>query len=178
MIAIELLPSTAATDDLVVELTTAVNCAYTGAEEGLWLAEVTRTSIRETTEAIARGEQVIARIEGRIAGSVRTHSLARDTAWFGALAVDRAQGRHGIGGGLVAFAEDLGRSRGAVTMQLEVLVPAGGHPHTDLLAGWYERLGYREVERRGLAEIDPSAAPLVAVPCEVALMRKHLTRPG
>jgi hypothetical protein len=59
-------------------------------------------------------------------------------------------------------------------MQLELVVPAEAHAHTDVLAAWYGRLGYREVGRRDLADIDPAAVPFLAVPLEVAVMQRPL----
>jgi hypothetical protein len=52
-------------------------------------------------------------------------------------------------------------------------VPVQAHAHTDRLASWYGRLGYHETERRGLADVEPTAVPFLAIACDVAVMRKH-----
>lgn len=59
-------------------------------------------------------------------------------------------------------------------MRLEVLVPLIPHPHTERLAAWYARLGYHEVRRCTLAEVDPPAVPFAAVPIEASVMEKQL----
>lgn len=111
---------------------------------------------------------------GQLVGAIRSRQLNPRTGWFGALAVDVAHGRQGVGAQLVAFAEAQARSAGASTMQLELLVPLHAHPHTERLAAWYARLGYREARRCGLAEVEPDAVPFAAVALEVAVMHKQL----
>ncbi len=151
-----------------------VNSAYVLAEQGMWHAGVARTTVAETVEAISRGEVVAARRHGQLVGAIRSRQLNPGTGWFGALAVDGAHGGKGVGAQLVAFAEAQARSSGATTMQLELLVPVHAHPHTERLAAWYARLGYREARRCGLAEVEPDAVPFAAVALEVAVMHKQL----
>ncbi len=169
----------AAADDpvLVAELTVLVNRAYEVAEDGMWNDGVARTSDAEVSEAIVDGEVVVARDAGHIVGSIRTRLLDRETGWFGVLAVDGANGGQGIGSKLVADAESRALSAGASTMQLELLVPVQPHAHTDRLAAWYGRLGYRKTGRLDLADVEPTAVPFVALPCEVAVMQKSLAAP-
>lgn len=69
-------------------------------------------------------------------------------------------------------------SAGASLMQSELLVPLVSHAHTDRLAGWYGRLGYRETGRLELADVEPTAIPFLAVPCQVAVMQKPLAPPA
>jgi GNAT superfamily N-acetyltransferase len=176
MVEIEMLRPVAADDPaLVAEIAALVNRAYGVAEHGLWHGGVARTTITETSDAITVGHVVVARDDGRLVGSVRTRSLDSDTGWFGVLAVEHADGGRGIGGDLVAYAERRAVSGGANTMQLELLVPLRSHAHTDRLAAWYGRLGYHETERRDLADVEPTAVPFLAIPCEVAVMQKRLT---
>ena len=168
----------AAADDpvLVAALAVLVNRAYEVAEEGMWHDGVARTTDAEISEAIIGRELVLARdTTGRIVGSIRTRLLNQETGWFGVLAVDGRNGGQGIGGKLVADAESRAASAGARTMQLELLVPVRSHPHTDRLAAWYGRLGYREPGRLELADVEPSAVPFLAVPCNLAVMQKRLT---
>ena len=104
-----LLPVAADDPELVADISALVNRAYEVAEEGLWHGGVARTTLAETSDAITAGEVVVARDDGRLVGSIRTHQLDSQTGWFGVLAVDQTQGRRGIGGRLVAAApsEDL-----------------------------------------------------------------------
>lgn len=176
MVKIEMLRAGAEEDAaLVDEVTELVNRAYQVAEQGLWADGVARTTPQETAAAVACGELAVAREQGRVVGSIRTRQMDSETGWFGALAVDPAHGGHGVGGRLVAFAEGRAIAAGARTMQLELLVPLEAHVHTQRLAAWYRRLGYRETERRDLADVEPTAVPFLAVPLEVTVMRKPLT---
>jgi GNAT superfamily N-acetyltransferase len=178
MVEIEgLLPDAVDDSALVAEIVALVNRAYDVAEEGLWHRGVARTTLAETSAAITAGEVVVARDLGRLVGSIRTRRLDTETGWFGALAVDQADGGRGIGGKLVAYAESRASSAGAETMQLELLVPLRRHAHTDRLAAWYGRLGYHETERRDLADVEPTAVPFLAIPCDVAVMKKRLAAP-
>lgn len=179
MIEIEVLPAVAADDiGLVGTICELVNRAYEVAEQGFWRDRYLRTTFAETAEAIAREELAVARLDGRVAGSVCTRRLDSRTGWFGALAVAAACSGRGLGGALVRFVEEHAASAGASTMQLELLVPRPEHPHASLLAAWYVRLGYREVERREIAELFPAALPFLAAECDVAVMRKPLTSPA
>ncbi len=175
MIEVEVLFPAAADDPvLVAELAVLVNRAYEVAEDGMWHDGVARTTDAEVSEAILDGEIAVARDGGRIVGSIRTRLLDRETGWFGVLAVDGENGGQGIGSKLVADAESRALSAGASTMQLELLVPVQPHAHTDRLAAWYGRLGYRETGRLDLGDVEPTAVPFLALPCEVAVMRKRL----
>ncbi len=175
MVIISVLPSSSAGDEtLVAELTVLVNRAYQQAERGLWLSGITRTTEAETAQSIADAQVAVARKDGRPVGSVRFLKRDATTAWFGALAVDEAYGGQGVGAQLVNFVESAVAASGARVMELELLVPAAAHPHTERLAAWYRRLGYAEFERRDLAAVEPTAAPFLAVDCDVSLMRKAL----
>ncbi len=172
-----LLPAAADDPVLVAELTVLVNRAYEVAEEGMWRNGVARTTDAEVSDAIVSGEVVVARDAGRLVGSIRTRLLDGERGWFGVLAVDGANGGRGIGGTLVADAESRAVSAGASAMQLELLVPEQAHAHTDRLAAWYGRLGYRETGRLDLADVEPTAVPFLALPCHVAVMQKRLAAP-
>jgi hypothetical protein len=75
-------------------------------------------------------------------------------------------------------AEDLMRSRGMTTMQLELLVPKGWvHPEKDRLRGWYTRLGYRVVRSAPFEQVAAHLASQLAVPCEFLIFRKQLEEP-
>lgn len=175
MTRVELLPRCASGDRaLVDEVVAVVNDAYVVAEEGLWRPGLTRTDPRQTAEAIERHEVAVAWLDDEVVGSVSSRLLDEQTGWFGALAARVDRGGRGIGRRLVTFAEDRMRAAGATTMQLELIVPSIPHPHTDRLARWYRSLGYRDIEHRTLAELDPPAVEYLLAPCTVAVMHKSL----
>jgi GNAT superfamily N-acetyltransferase len=117
----------------------------------------------------------MARVDGRVAGAVWTKLVDDNTGWFGALGVDPARGRAGIGGALVDFVERRAALAGATTMRLELLVARPAFAHGEVLARWYARRGYREVGRVDLATFDPTARPFLAVEaCDVATLEKPL----
>ena len=80
MIEIETLSGDAATDEaLGLAVSKLVNRAYEIAEEGLWLGGVARTTPAETSDAVALGEQAVARDNGRLVGSIRRVEAALAT---------------------------------------------------------------------------------------------------
>jgi hypothetical protein len=80
-----------------------------------------------------------------------------------------------VGREIVSAAEELMRSRGVRTMQLELLVPRNGvHPEKERLRAWYERRGYRVVGSRPFAEPDTDRAARLATPCDFLLFNKAL----
>jgi GNAT superfamily N-acetyltransferase len=124
-VEIELLARDAGAD-AVAEVTNLVNRVYAIAEEGLWRESTARTTPSETTEFIRGGEIAVARLDGRIVGSVRIQRLDGGVGEFGMLAADPGHRGVGIGRRLVRFAERFIHERGFDTMQLELLVPKLG----------------------------------------------------
>ena len=167
-----------AADDpaLVGELVELINHAYSTAERGMWTRDLPRTTPDEVAVAITSSELGAVRLDERFVGSVFTRLLDARTGWFGALAVDPAHGGRGLGRQLVDFAEQRTRGTGADAIQLELLVPATSHPHTERLAMWYAGLGYHHIEERDLAEIDPASVVYAVVPIHASVMRKSLGR--
>jgi GNAT superfamily N-acetyltransferase len=97
------------------------------------------------------------------------------TGELGLLAAARDATGRGVGGALVAFAEETSRARGATTMRLELLVPRTGvHPEKARLHAWYTRLGYRVTGRDEFAAGHPGMAPWLAVPCDIVRYAKPL----
>ena len=175
VVRIDWVPVSAADDvEIVAALTNLVNEAYEQAERGLWRPGVARTTLEETALAISLGELAVASSDGQLTGTVRTRLLDVETGWFGALAISAAFAGRGLGSQFVSFVESSARYAGARTMQLEVLTPHCAHPHIDWLTRWYQSLGYIDVERRALAEVEPSAVPFLVAPCDVTVMRKPL----
>ena len=175
MIDVEMLSPAVAGDAATIEaICGLVNRAYSVAELGLWREPYARTTPALTADSIAREELAVARQDGGIVGSICTFQLDGETGWCGALAVDPALGRRGLGATLMRFAEERAAAAGARTMQLEVLAPRPAHPHTDLITAWYVRRGYREVGRFPLAEVEPDVVPFLATACDVLVMQKSL----
>lgn len=176
MADIEMVPADRASDaQLVATIHDLVNTAYSTTERGLWVRDIPRVTPEDVAEAISNGRTAIALQDGRLAGTVRTRLLDASTGWLGVLAVDLDAAGSGLGRQLVTFAEQRSAALGASTMRLEMLMPALNHPHTGRLADWYGRLGYREVERRSLADFDPGAMSYWVAPCGVAVMHKPLS---
>jgi GNAT superfamily N-acetyltransferase len=173
---IELLPPSAAADeDLVGAITALVNQVYAVAEKGLWAGPADRTTAAEVAGLVRAGEIAVARLDGRLAGSVRIHRLDDGAGEFGLLAASPDVQGAGIGRALVEFAEQSCRAGKCAEMQLELLVPRGWtHPSKEFLAGWYGRLGYRVVATSTIEQAYPHLAPLLATPCDFLVYRKDL----
>ncbi|WP_240197238.1 GNAT family N-acetyltransferase [Nonomuraea lactucae] len=176
---IELLPVPAGTDaTLVAELTDLVNRVYAAAEEGLWQDGAARTTEEGMSELIRAGEIAVARVNGRIVGSVRVQRLKTGEGEFGQLATEPEHRGAGIGRRLVEFAEQWSRDRGLTTMQLELLVPRGWkHPSKEFLNDWYTRIGYQIVRIGAIEESYPDLAPLLATSCDFRIYHKDLSPP-
>ena len=176
VVEVAMLPASVADDvDLVDALCRVVNSAYESAEVGVWRGTYLRTSVTELSAAVRAGLVAVARVDGRVVGSICMRQLDVTTGWFGMLAVDPSLGGQGLGRKLVAFAERRSMSAGMTQMQLELLAPIEVDiAHLRLLAQWYQRLGYREVARASLADNEPEAVPFLAVPCQIVVQVKPL----
>ena len=175
---VELLAPAAATDAALVEaLRGVINRAYAIGEAGLWVEGAERITAAQVAEAIAAG-MVVARVGGEIAGCACVRRLDPATADLGLISVDPGRQGAGVGRALVREAEDVMRSRGVTTAQLEVLVPREGvHPAKEQLRAWYERLGYRTVRVAAFEEVATHLASDLATACEFLIMRKRLAGP-
>jgi GNAT superfamily N-acetyltransferase len=173
---IQLLPAAAGEDAALMErITDLINEVYVVAEEGLWIDGATRTTVDGVAELTRAGEIAVARLRGRIVGSVRVQRLDEDRGEFGMLVADPADRGLGVGRELVRFAERTCRADGVGTMQLELLVPRGWtHPTKEFLAAWYTRLGYRVARTGTIDEAYPALAPLLATPCDFVIYEKEL----
>jgi GNAT superfamily N-acetyltransferase len=171
-----LAPDEARDEALVEELAHLVNAAYAVGEAGLWLEGTTRTGPGEIAEAIRSGGMVAATLEGRLVGCAYVRPLDAGTADLGLVSAAPDQWGRGVGRELVRSAEELMRSHGVTTMQLELLVPKGWvHPEKERLRSWYTRLGYRVVQTAPFEQVAAHLASQLAVPCEFLIFRKQLT---
>jgi GNAT superfamily N-acetyltransferase len=175
-IEIQPLPPQASDDaELMDRITELTNETYAVAEAGLWVEGATRTTVDEVAELTRAGEIAVARLEGRIVGSVRVQRLDEQTGEFGMLVADPAHRGLGVGRELVRFAERRFHADGARTIQLELLVPRDWtHPTKEFLDAWYTRIGYRVVRTGTIEEAYPALAPLLATPCDFVIYRKDL----
>lgn len=167
---VEIRPADATQLDDLVRL---VNEAYDIGERGLWLEGATRTDAAMLAKVI--DELLVAVDDGRVVGCVRVHPIDATTADLGLVSVAPDRWGTGLGRDLVRAAEDLMRSRGVTTAQLELLVPRQGvHPDKARLRAWYERLGYEVVRTAPLEEFAPEAPAYLATPCEVLVFQRSI----
>ena len=124
---------------------------------------------------IRSGGVLAAGLEGRLVGCAYLRPLDAHTADLGLISTAPDRWGNGIGRQLVRSAEELMRSRGVTTMQLELLVPKGWvHPEKDRLRGWYTWLGYEVVRSAPFEQVAAHLASQLAVPCEFLIFRKPL----
>jgi GNAT superfamily N-acetyltransferase len=175
-----LAPGEGADEVLVEDLVHLINRAYAVGEAGLWLEGATRTGASEISEAIRSGGMLTAALDGSLVGCAYARPLEAGAADLGLLAVEPERWGSGVGRVLVHSAEELMRSRGATTIQLELLVPKEWvHPEKVRLRAWYTRLGYRFVRSAPFDEVAAHLAPQLATPCEFLIFHKPLARvPG
>jgi GNAT superfamily N-acetyltransferase len=175
-IDVQTLPAAASDDATLMELITDLtNEVYAVAEDGLWRDGATRTTVDEVAELTRAGEIAVARLRGRVVGSVRLRALDDRRGEFGMLVAGPAHRGVGVGRELVRFAERRCHAEGLRTMQLELLVPRGWtHPTKEFLAAWYTRIGYRVARTGTIDEAYPDLAPLLATPCDFVIYQKDL----
>jgi GNAT superfamily N-acetyltransferase len=170
-----LAPDEARDEVLVEELVRIINAAYAVGEAGLWLEGTTRTRPDEIADAIRSGGMLAATLEDRLVGCAYLRPLDAGTADLGLISTAPEEWGGGVGSQLVRSAEELMRSQGVTTMQLELLVPKGWiHPAKNRLRNWYIRLGYRVVRKAPFEQVAAHLASQLAAPCEFLIFRKPL----
>jgi GNAT superfamily N-acetyltransferase len=173
-----LAPDDARDEALVEELARIINAAYAVGEAGLWLEGAMRVAEGEIADAIRSGGMLAATLEGRLVGGAYVRPLDAGTADLGLISTAPEWWGGGVGRELVRSAEELMRSRGVTTMQLELLVPTERvHPEKERLRSWYTRLGYRVVRSAPIDEVAAHLASRLATPCEFLIFRKPLAEP-
>jgi GNAT superfamily N-acetyltransferase len=170
-------PEHADDETLVDELAHIVNDAYAVGEAGLWLEGTTRTTPAEIADAIRSDGLLAATLDGRLVGCAYVRRLDAETADLGLISTATDQWGGGVGARVVRSAEELMRSRGMTTMQLEVLVPKEWtHPAKEHLRAWYTRLGYRVVRTAPVEQVAARLACRLATPCEFLIFCKPLRK--
>lgn len=167
-----------AADDLSLAEAVAevINRAYAAGEDGLFVPGTPRTTPAEVADLIASGGMLVARLDGEVVGCGYVRPLDATTADLGLISASPERQGIGIGRAIVRAAEERARSRGATTMQLELLVPKGwAHPQKERLRAWYSRLGYETVGSATFEEVATHAASQLATPCEFLVFRKALS---
>ena len=153
-----------------------VNRVYAIAEKGMWSEAAKRTSEAEIARLIGGGELAIARMDGRLVGSIHIHNLDEYIAEFGMLAAHPDCRGLGVGRELISFAEKLSKSRGRKVIQLELLVPKDWVLESKVfLKAWYTRRGYRVVRQGNINETHPHLAHLICTVCDFYIYHKTLT---
>ena len=161
---------------LADRLAQVINDAYAVGEQGLWIDGHTRTTPAEVVELLRDGTMLAATDDGRVVGCAYVRPLDDSTSDVGLISVAPEAWGGGLGRALVRAAEELMRSHGATTSQLELLVPQmGSHAGKDRLRAWYERLGYRVVRTAPFEEIAVHEATELMAPCRFLIFRRSLT---
>jgi GNAT superfamily N-acetyltransferase len=162
---------------LADELARLVNDAYAVGEAGLWIEGTRRVTPAEMADAIRSGGLLAATLDGRLVGCAYVRPIEAGTADLGLISTATDQWGGGVGRRLVHAAEELMRSRGTTTMQLEVLVPTEwSHPAKEQLRAWYSRLGYRVVRTAPIEDVAAHLAPSLATPCQFLIFHKPLRK--
>jgi GNAT superfamily N-acetyltransferase len=173
---VELLAAGVADDaSLMDDLAGVINHAYAIGEDGLWVEGATRTTPAGVAELVRSGGMLMATLGGEVVGCGFVRPLDATTADLGLISASPERQGAGVGREIVRSAEELVRSRGVTTMQLELLVPLEWvHPQKERLRAWYTRLGYETVRTAPFEEIATHAASSLATPCEFLVFRKAL----
>jgi GNAT superfamily N-acetyltransferase len=137
-------------DDSLVELTDLLHRAYARLA-GMGLRYMaTHQSVDVTRKRVEQGQCFVALVDGVICGTIvfKTIGQTRGCPWYdrsdvasiGQFAVEPGLQGHGLGGKMMALAEERALATGARELALDTAEPA-----IHLIA-WYTRLGYRHID--------------------------------
>ena len=151
-----------------------INDIYDVAEDGMWKQKGVRTNPEELRDLIGQRRLIVARSNGDIIGCVKV-DRAEEVGEFGMLVVDPKIRSQGVGGILIAAAEDWAIKQGYHEMQLELLTPRGWkQPSKEFNSAWYNRLGYIPQRTEPFEKDYPQFVPLLATECDFTIWRKPL----
>ena len=141
-------------------LTDLINLAF---RKERFFVDSDRITLNQVEDHFGKGEFFVLEDEAALAGCVYVEPRG-ERAYFGLLSIDPARQRTGLGGRLVAAAEERGRDQGCVHMDILIVNLRAELPP------YYRKLGYVET---GTAPF-PSDTP-TKVPCHFVRMSKALT---
>lgn len=116
---------------------------YELTEKEIWGENYVRIFRPEYDALVRKGEVLLAKYNGNIAGGIHYYAISPTTYTFSLLASDFSLGGKGIGTALIKAVEDLAVQAGATHLKMEVLRVKG--LDTDFkvrLHHFYESLGY------------------------------------
>jgi len=138
-------------DDAIPPITGLLHAAYARLAEMGFRYTATHQSDEVTLKRLRRGVSLLAELDGEVVGTISLYGSEADSRceWyrreevhsFGQFGVRPDLQGGGLGSRLLDIVEGMAGERGAEELALDT---AEGALH---LIGWYERRGYREVER-------------------------------
>ena len=170
-----------------------INDVYDVAEDGMWKQKGLRTNENEIRTLIQEQRMIVAKLNDHsssssgsssssnsnksiIAGCVKVDRADKNTAGeLGMLAVNPSVRGQGIGGKLIAAAEDWAKNQGYQRMQLELLTPRDWkNPSKEFNKGWYSRLGYIPQQKEPFEKDYADLVEFLATPCDFTIWKKDL----
>ncbi len=139
------------------EIVRVINAAFNPAES--FFVDGDRIDLEQVLHYFEKGVFLVA---GEMAGCVYVE-LRGERAYFGLLSVDPARQKGGIGGALIAAAEDYARAHGCRFMDIRIV------NLREELPAFYGKLGYTEA---GTEEFTPGSP--IKLPCHFIKMQKPL----
>jgi GNAT superfamily N-acetyltransferase len=140
------------------EIVRVINAAFNPAES--FFVDGDRIDLEQVLHYFEKGVFLVA---GEMAGCVYVE-LRGERAYFGLLSVDPGRQRGGIGGALIAAAEESARAHGCSFMDIRIVNLRAELP------AFYGKLGYTEA---GTEEFTPGSP--IKLPCHFIKMQKPLS---